>query len=735
MKPGRARAALILLFTLLLTFLSGGVAEAAIRRPFTTGRKLIFDPQDPAATAFEQHENGYVVSLSSGAKELTMNIFAVPDGEGVRAAEKAKLILCTGVTLKPGAVYRVRFTLSAELAQQEYAISLDSGGDQGVFGFLEGRGIPAGGTDRVDVRISAGENSGELILRLLLGKTGAEGNTFRLSELAVDEVSDDESGNQDAAGNARRDGALPEPPDAGRFSSAIWQDAGAGTPEAADVRNVEPAREGDGFVRTRKLPGFQAEYHADSNTLDLPAPLSPEAQERGRSYGIFFLPVVEGEEQPYLGDPMPYYEDGVFYIYYLKDGGDSFNHSVYLVTTRDFVSWTEQDEPVLVSSGEDLQDNWIGTGTVIRVDGIYYFIYTGHNSTGSREYNETILLARGSSPFSFEKVSGWEIRPPDSLKQKADFRDPNAVYDPDTGTITLTITASQDGAARILKYTLDRNLENPVYDGIIFTDPTRRFWNLECSDTFRMGNTWYLTYSAQDDTLWYARADSSYGPYRDATRLDGKLFYAAKHVEDGQNFYMAGWARRSHSAGSLDEISAWAGNLVVQKLKQSVDGSLALVPVDSICSAFRSEGKLSAEQVTLSAGSGYRFHELFTAAERFLLKGEFCFTGEGTFGLAFDFDGSPEQYKLITLDPMEGCVRLAFRNGATVITESSVFLSPAVTHTFTLLQEGSAGVFYVDDQASLTVRLYGITGRPVRLFAENCEVTFRSLKLYTRDLV
>ncbi len=33
----------------------------------------------------------------------------------------------------------------------------------------------------------------------------------------------------------------------------------------------------------------------------------------------------------------------VYYIYYLKDRGDSRNHSVYLATTTDFVNYTEYD--------------------------------------------------------------------------------------------------------------------------------------------------------------------------------------------------------------------------------------------------------------------------------------------------------------------------------------------------------------------------------------------------------
>ena len=40
------------------------------------------------------------------------------------------------------------------------------------------------------------------------------------------------------------------------------------------------------------------------------------------------------------------------------------------------------------------------------------------------------------------------------------------------------------------------------------------------------------------------------------------------------------------------------------------------------------------------------------------------------------------------------------------------------------------GVFYVDGVAALTVRLYGVSGKPVRLFAENNQVEWLNLCEY-----
>lgn len=470
------------------------------------------------------------------------------------------------------------------------------------------------------------------------------------------------------------------------------------------------------------------------NDKDFSSLTTPGSQEDAYEYTTWFLPGKDGISQPYVGDPMPYYEDGTYYIYYLKDGGDSYNHSAYLVTTTDFVTYTEYDDPVLEASRSGGQDGWIGTGSVVKAGDKYYFFYTGHSDSAAMEYAEKIMVAVGDSPLAFEKMEGWEITPPSELGQKKDFRDPQAYYDAGTGTITLTVTASQSGVARILKYTLSADLQTVQYDGIIFSDPTETFWNLECSDTFRIGDTWYITYSGQDDTLWYASSPTPYGPYGEAVRLDGKLFYAAKHVDNGQNAYMVGWARRSGSPSSTQDVAAWGGNLVVQQLVQREDGSLCLAPVDAVADSFSVRRALAMEDThaCVEAGTLYTYTDAFTCQERFLLSGEFTFTGTGSFGLSFDYNGEQEKNKLISLSPAEGKLQLLFNEGSTPIAETAVDLQPGQTYSFTYIQEGSVGVFYLDGQAALTVRIYGASGKPIQLFAENNTVTFTSLREYTR---
>lgn len=461
---------------------------------------------------------------------------------------------------------------------------------------------------------------------------------------------------------------------------------------------------------------------------------TPGSQEEAYDYDFFFLPEMDGSSQPFVGDTMPFYEDGVYYIYYLKEAGDSYNHSVYLATTVDFLSYEEYDDPVLEANRSGGQDSWIGTGSVVKVEGKYYFFYTGHGNAATLEYAEKVMVAVGDSPLAFEKLEGWEITPPSTLGQKNDFRDPQAYVDPATGNIILTVTASQGGVARLLKYTLSPDLETVTYDGIIFTDPTGAFWNLECSDTFRIGDTWYISYSGQDDTLWYASSDSAYGPYGEPTRLDDKLFYAAKHVEDGEKAYMVGWARRSESVSSTQDVAAWAGNLAVQEIIQLDDGTLILDPVDSIQDSFSVRRALAVDSshIFLESGSRYSYTDAFKSYESFMLSGDFTFTGEGTFGLSFDYNGRADKNKLIVIDPANDTLSLVFNEGNTPITETAAVLEPGESYSFTYIQEGSVGIFYLDGQASLTVRLYGVSGKTIQLFAENNAIQFTSLREYTR---
>ena len=127
----------------------------------------------------------------------------------------------------------------------------------------------------------------------------------------------------------------------------------------------------------------------------------------------------------------------------------------------------------------------------------------------------------------------------------------------------------------------------------------------------------------------------------------------------------------------------------------------------------------------------YQYADVCTCYERFLLKGNFTYSGSGSFGLCFDYNGEADKYKLISICPDDNILQLSFNEGTTPIAETEIHLEPGKDYAFTYIQEGSVGVFYIDGMAALTVRLYGVSGKPVRLFAQNNSVTFSALEQYS----
>ena len=122
---------------------------------------------------------------------------------------------------------------------------------------------------------------------------------------------------------------------------------GCGGNDAAPAATEAPKEQGEPFAEV-------------TNDKDFSSLRTPGSQEAAYEYKTFFLPAIDGISQPYVGDTMPYYENGTYYIYYLKEGGDSYNHSLYLTTTTDFLTYTEYDAPIIESSrsGGLAPDRW-----------------------------------------------------------------------------------------------------------------------------------------------------------------------------------------------------------------------------------------------------------------------------------------------------------------------------------------------------------------------------------------
>ncbi len=432
----------------------------------------------------------------------------------------------------------------------------------------------------------------------------------------------------------------------------------------------------------------------------------------------------------YVGDLMPYYENGTYYLFFLKDQGSSYNHSIFLVETKDFFNYEEKGE-ILRSGLPGTQDNWIGTGSLCKVGNTYYYFYTGHNE--NMPLHERIMVATSKNDlYHFKKLDGIYIDPTSEFNTN-DFRDPDVTYDKENDKFILTVTtAAKLGGALIVKYDVARDLKSYTFDKILYKD-TEGFWNMECSDTFKINNYWYLSYSGQDDTLWYAKSRSQYtgygsSIYGSATRIEGKFFYAPKSVSDGINTYFVGWARRRATCDD-SKSSSWAGNIVVSKIKQNSDGSITLTKIDNLNKYFNYKHNIDNDSVKINKNDVYEFGYHY---DSFMLEGDFKYSGNKDFGFVFGLGKDESSLGHINLSPSKKVMEYMLMNKKKIDTEVKANFIEGKTYHFTLVSEGSVIVLYIDDIACITTRYYGKISTNFGFYTTGSEVEFSNLTFRQR---
>ncbi|HEX9151423.1 MAG TPA: glycosyl hydrolase, partial [Flavobacterium sp.] len=201
------------------------------------------------------------------------------------------------------------------------------------------------------------------------------------------------------------------------------------------------------------------------------APACQTANESDRAYTTFFKPTLG-----WVGDPIPFYENGVFHIFYLQDDRNTLPtfHPWDKVTTTDFATFSTNSEMIATGTATD-QDGALGTGSVFKLNGVYYAFYTGHN--GNLDPKEKIMLATSTDLKKWTKDPSFLLQASWGYDRN-EFRDPIVIEDKSTGTYKMLIaTRSEVGLvsdssvpwrAVIAQYSStnlrDWTLEKPFYE-------------------------------------------------------------------------------------------------------------------------------------------------------------------------------------------------------------------------------------------------------------------------------
>lgn len=457
-----------------------------------------------------------------------------------------------------------------------------------------------------------------------------------------------------------------------------------------------------------------------------------------KTYSTFFKPA-----QGWVGDPMPFYENGKFHVFYLhdaRDGSPTF-HPWYKATTENFSTFTDNGEMIPTGTIKQ-QDRALGTGSVFKHNGVYYGFYTGHN--GDIDPHEKIMLATSTDLNTWTKDPSFHLAASDGYDRN-EFRDPLIIKDEASGTFRMLIStrANYKGSWRavIAQYTSTdlRNwkLIEPFYD-----DPNT--FMLECPDVFTMGDYQYLIYSNIDDRkVHYQFRKGTTGAWTIPTNsaLDGIAFYAGKTASDGTDRYITAWCptREKHSDYKGFD---WAGSLITHKLIQFADGTISMTYPHSLNDKLSNSQNLNmissvntqieSNSFTLKASAEQAVSVFDRQEGPYKIAAKVKASTSNSFGFEFGSCGNRREVYAVVFDLEQQQLRLERRVfGEDPLRIDNVKLNVPDNKEFdvTIMVENSICVVYVNHQTAFTNRIYKMNGNPWGIFSDNGEVTFSNLNL------
>ncbi|MEI6950722.1 glycoside hydrolase family 32 protein [Paraflavisolibacter sp. H34] len=449
----------------------------------------------------------------------------------------------------------------------------------------------------------------------------------------------------------------------------------------------------------------------------------------------------------WVGDVMPYFDNGKFHVFFLHDArdGKAGFHPIHKFETTDMVRY-RYDGLMVDFSGKDDQDLAIGTGSVVKVGGTYYCYYTGHNYLfpGSGKPKEGVMYATSKDLKTWTKKTGFNLTAPTGYDRN-EFRDPQVFFNTETKEYWMLVSTRAGGKAVVALFTsADPATDNWQLQAPLYTTDNDGYFMLECADVFQWGNQWYLFFSEnnRERTTHYRVAPSSKGPWTRPANdvLDGEYFYAAKTASDGARRYAFGWTATKGNQ-SDNGNKEWAGNLVVHQLKQQPDGSLTVQAPAGVESLFKKEKPVtkvvSAGSVTqgsagysLQAGSHVLFdrisgQKMITATIGGIQAGsEFGLV----FGAAATAGDAPYRIRISEADDRGSVVRLT---AGSTVTESyvPVKIEPGKELQLKVVIGNSVCAVYLDDKTALSARIYSLPNNYWGLFSAKGNVEFKNLKL------
>jgi len=471
---------------------------------------------------------------------------------------------------------------------------------------------------------------------------------------------------------------------------------------------------------------------------------------------LFYKP-----EDGWLGDCIPFFWEGEYHIFYLKDYRDPERHGEgmpwFHIGTRDFVTYTDYGEALPRGTRDD-QDLGVYTGCVVEHDGLFHIFYTGDNRYFRAHGTPVEAIMHATSP----DLIHW-IKDPltcvvaDASRYEVhDWRDPFVFWNEEAGEYWMLVAARlkqgpvhrRGCVALVVSHDLQTwEVRDPFWAPGLDEIP-------ECPEVFHCGGWWYLIYSTSSErTLTHYRMSRSLtGPWRALVTdaFDSQAYYAAKTASDGHRRFAFGWTPTRQGDDDTG-VWQWGGNLVVHEVVADVDGALHVRVPPEVTQPFTTAIPLQPEPqmgewdvtgggaLSVRVDDGFAWCRLAEMPAACYLETLLTCTPETRgCGVILRADDTLDAYYALRWEPERN--RIVFdhwprpsgwpRPGdQPFMLECPVIVPPGAPIRLQVLVKGSMIVTYVNDQIALSTRGYDHTAGACGVFVSEGAASFAATRL------
>lgn len=470
------------------------------------------------------------------------------------------------------------------------------------------------------------------------------------------------------------------------------------------------------------------------------------------------MPIFHKPTLGVLGDMIPFYDEGRFKPFYLRNyrfwRNAQNQDSWVMLTTEDHVHFTEHDTKIVG-----------GTGSVIKVDGLYHMFFCTFRRDPERNF---INHATSKDLITWTEIEEDAFRSDDEIYAPIHWRDPFVFWNAEEKCWWMILAAQKSGPTTrqgCVGLCKSGDLKTWRYCEPLYA-PMNAQCAFECPDLFHWGDWYYLVYSSYADrfqTLYRMSKDLN-GPWLTPVvdTFDTRAFYAAKTCSDGSRRYIYGWnpTRECNQHGfDPQEYDGkdcntwdWGGSLIVHELKQNADGTLRVIALDTLQNAVSNAAPLEIKPLSGSWQTGessaatdatcrYASLLLGTVAQTCRLKMTAVIKEiPDSFGVAIQVDEGFDRGYYLMIEPHRGRVqyrtpvRMTERGGQMfpyeVEMERPLRVEQGERLEIELFVDETILEAYFGERVALGTRMYDLKDRSFGLFVNNGQVHFENIQLF-----